>query len=172
MKDNFNECFKLLMISEGGYSNHKDDPGGKTKFGITEQTWIDYNKSSFSRSNLRIADISQTMAKKVYKKEYWDKSKCEQLPPGVDYCVFDAGVHSGVPQSVKWLQQCVRVKDDGIIGKDTLKECEYCLPWHVIDEFCNIRLIFLKSLKTWEVFGKGWNSRVESVKEDSIAMLK
>ncbi|CAB4201933.1 zliS Lysozyme family protein [uncultured Caudovirales phage] len=172
MKDNFDTCFDLLMITEGGYSNHKDDPGGKTKYGITEKTWIDYNKKLLSGSELHISRISKDMAKKVYKKDYWLKSSCDSLPLGIDYCVFDAAVNSGVAQASKWLQRCLRVHDDGIIGKDTLKAVQYCLPSDMIREFCTMRFTFLKTLKAYETFGNGWKNRINSVEKDSLSMAK
>src|SRR5690606_34928799 len=35
---------------------------------------------------------------------------------------------------------------------------------------CDERLAFLKSLKTWPVFGTGWGRRVADVRRDALAM--
>ena len=33
---NFDQAFTTLLGHEGGYSDHPADPGGKTRYGITE----------------------------------------------------------------------------------------------------------------------------------------
>jgi lysozyme family protein len=41
----------------------------------------------------------------------------------------------------------------------------------LIGAICDERLRFLKSLKTWRVFGKGWGRRVAEVKQAALAMV-
>ena len=33
---NFDNAFSLLLGHEGGFSDHPADPGGKTRYGVTE----------------------------------------------------------------------------------------------------------------------------------------
>ena len=40
----------------------------------------------------------------------------------------------------------------------------------VIDRLCDARLAFLRGLSTWATFGKGWASRVESVRKAAREM--
>lgn len=40
----------------------------------------------------------------------------------------------------------------------------------LINDLCDKRLAFLKGLKTWKMFGKGWTSRVSSVRADALKM--
>jgi lysozyme family protein len=37
--------------------------------------------------------------------------------------------------------------------------------------YCDKRLAFLKELKTWDVFGKGWERRVEEVRSHALSMV-
>ena len=39
MKDNFDECLKMLLHHEGGYVNHPKDPGGETNLGVTKRVY-------------------------------------------------------------------------------------------------------------------------------------
>jgi lysozyme family protein len=41
----------------------------------------------------------------------------------------------------------------------------------LIEEICDKRLVFLKLLKTWSVFGRGWERRVNEVKAEALKML-
>ena len=39
MKENFDECLKMLLVHEGGFINHPRDPGGITNLGVTKRVW-------------------------------------------------------------------------------------------------------------------------------------
>jgi predicted peptidoglycan binding protein len=77
---------------------------------------------------------------------------CDDLPPGVDYIVFDYGVNSGIGRSGKVLQRLLGVPVDGVIGPQTLAAAKAADPSKLVDALCDERLAFLKSLKTWPVF--------------------
>jgi lysozyme family protein len=71
---------------------------------------------------------------------------------------------------VKWLQKAVNVTVDGQLGVKTLNAVDTCTPSVVIDEICDARLDFMRSLPIWDVFGKGWLRRVEEVRAQAKAM--
>jgi lysozyme family protein len=90
--------------------------------------------------------------------------KGDSLPAGVSYVVFDDAVNSGVSQLVKWLQQTLGVAADSVLGPAALGAIK-AYPSHdrLVDAICHCRLAFLKVLKTWKTFGKGWAARVAGV---------
>jgi lysozyme family protein len=93
-----------------------------------------------------------------------DDAKCDELPAGVDYVVFDGAVNSGVTQSVKWLQRAIsNITVDGHIGDETLHAANGVHPEDLISSMCDQRRAFLKTLKNFPKFGKGWMTRVDSV---------
>ena len=104
----------------------------------------------------------------LYKAKYWDLVQADKLPDGVDFCVFDCAVNSGVKRASRLLQRAVGVDDDGVIGRATLAAVEALKPAEIIDRFCAERLTFLESLPTFGTFGKGWSRRVASVKTESM----
>ena len=86
----FDEAFNLLLLHEGGFSDHAADPGGKTKYGITE---------AVAREEGYHGDMKQlplTTAHRIYRKNYWDAMRLDQCPPEVRFDLFDAAVNSGV----------------------------------------------------------------------------
>ena len=107
----------------------------------------------------------------MYKAKYWDKIKGDDLPAGVDYCVFDAAVNSGPGRAVKWLQGCVGVDQDGGIGPKTLAAVAAFDPKELVEDYAKRRLSFLMDLKTWPTFGKGWGRRVAEVQTSASSML-
>ena len=83
------------------------------------------------------------------------------MPAGLDYAVFDYAVNSGVSKAVKDLQRELGVKVDGICGTDTQQAAMAVNDLDdLITRYCERRLAFMKSLKTWKTFGKGWQRRV------------
>jgi lysozyme family protein len=107
----------------------------------------------------------------LYKRKYWDACRADEFVSGLDYAVFDCAVNSGVGRAVKLLQGCVGVTVDGGIGPATMAAVNQADPTNLIEDFCNARLQFLKSLNTWPTFGKGWERRVNEVKVESLRML-
>ena len=45
-QSNYDDALARLIAHEGGYSNHPDDPGGPTNFGITIADYRRYVKPS------------------------------------------------------------------------------------------------------------------------------
>ena len=101
----------------------------------------------------------------IYKKGYWDKMKCDDLPSGLDLCVFDFGVNAGPGRAAKYLQTLVGTKADGGIGPMTLAKVEeYVNKFnvaHAIGHYQNGRQKYYEELSTFDTFGKGWTRRVE-----------
>jgi lysozyme family protein len=156
---NFDTAFDLLLKHEGGYSDHAADPGGKTRFGITEAVAREVGY----RGDMR--ELPLDLAKRIYKDKYWDTVKAEQLPAGVRYTVFDAAVNSGPGQSVKWLQRALGVKDDGVIGPQTLAAANAANPDALRMRMLGQRLRFMAGLSNWPAFSRGWATRIASLME-------
>lgn len=151
---NFDTAFEKLVGFEGDYSNDKDDPGGATRYGITEQVARENGYSGSMR------ELPLDFAKAVYKRKYWDAIQADSLPPAVRYAVFDSAVNSGVGQATRWLQRALGVKDDGVIGPKTLKAIAEQAPDGLLRRFLGQRLVFLTTLPNWPAFAKGWARRV------------
>lgn len=160
---NFDRCLKRVLRDEGGYSNDAGDPGGATMWGITH---IDYDAYRRRRGE-RPQDVRKmTTAERddIYRGKYWDGSRCDELPAGLDYVVFDGSVNSGVSQSIKWLQRAVGgIAVDGHPGDVTITAARRVPPETLIRSVCDQRLRFLRNLRTFKLFGRGWSRRVASV---------
>ena len=171
MKENFSKCLGMLLKHEGGYVNHPSDPGGMTNLGVTARVWEEWVGHPVDEKQMRA--LTPEMVAPLYKRKYWDACRADELISGVDYCVFDVAVNSGPGRSIKFLQSVVGATPDGGFGSITaalVKKAEED-PKALIESYCAKRLEFLQSLKTFEVFGKGWSRRVAEVKEEALKML-
>lgn len=160
----YSDALKRVLVYEGGYSNHPADPGGATMKGVTQAVYDGYrNRRNQPRRSVR--DISAVELQDIYRLQYWDKVRGDDLPAGVDFVVFDGAVNSGAMQSAKWLQRALGVTVDGLIGEATLRAAREH-PDHdvLIADMLARRLSMLQHLRTWKTFGKGWSARLASVK--------
>ncbi|TPM33744.1 hypothetical protein FJ955_03110 [Mesorhizobium sp. B2-2-2] len=168
MDRNFARALALVLKSEGGWSDNPADPGGATMKGVTLANFRRYVKADATKADLR--KISDAQLATVYRRFYWDAVAGADLPGGVDYAIFDFAVNSGPGRAVKCLQAVVGAKQDGKIGPDTLAKVKAMMRATVIEEACDQRMAFLKRLPTWKTFGKGWTSRVASVRTEALKL--
>lgn len=158
MRDNLQRSLDLVLAHEGGYVDHPKDPGGATNLGITIGTLSEHLGRPATRSDVR--SITRFTADRIYTANYWDRARCNDLPLGLDYAVFDFAVNSGVSRAVRTLQRILGLKDDGVIGAKTMAAIKAGGTITLIEALCAERMKFLRGLKNWRTFGKGWKRRV------------
>lgn len=120
---------------EGGYTNYADDPGGPTRWGVTERVARRHGYLGDMR------DYSWEMAKKVYYTQYITGPRFDDVgslswPIAAE--LVDTGVNMGIDDAGKFLQRSLNalnlkgtlyedLKVDGIIGNKTLMALEIYL---------------------------------------------
>jgi lysozyme family protein len=174
LRQNYPKILEWTGLSEGGYVNHPKDPGGATDRGITQRTFDAWNRAK-GLPQKPVKGISKDTAEEIIASQYLDTVRADILPPGLDYAVGDYSVNSGPSRSVMDLQRTLGVTPDGIIGNHTLAAIREADVQQVIIDLCERRLRFMKSLKTWPTFGKGWRRRVmggtDGVQEFDIGVI-
>lgn len=163
----YDEALRRLLAHEGGYTNHPSDPGGPTNFGITISDYRKYVKPNATAADIRAMKLDE--AKAIYRTKYWAAQRCDELPAGIDYSIFDYGVNSGIGRSGRVLRRVIGLPDNSSEVTDQVldavaKRDAKAIIVAINDE----RLRFLKSLKTWPVFGNGWARRVAEVRSFSL----
>jgi lysozyme family protein len=174
MKESFPKALKLVLAHEGGFSDHPRDPGGATMKGVIQRVYDAYRqrKGEDVRS---VKKLENAELQEIYRQMYWAKIDGDELPAGLDYCVFDAAVNSGPSQAAKWLQRAINdvlgrkeLMIDGNIGPATLRAVEVATLSAVVDAMCDRRMAMLKGLKHWTTFGEGWMNRVEGEEKNGV----
>jgi lysozyme family protein len=167
MNGSFADALARVLVSEGGKVDNPKDPGGRTNKGITQRVYNGWR----AKSNLPVRDvyaIDDVEVEAIYRFQYWEPIMGDQLPVGVSYVVFDGAVNSGVGQSVKWLQRALGALYtsgiDGDMGAGTLGAVQAVNDYDaLITRIIDRREAFLRELKTWSDFGRGWLRRINSV---------
>lgn len=173
-RSNFQKCVDTVLPHEGGFSNDPDDPGGATKFGITQKTlsaWLEERGHSAASID-DVKNLTRDTACEIYRTNYWNKLRCDALPAGVDLVTFDFGVNGGTGQSAKLLQRAVGAADDGSVGDATIAASKAKSPQEVIRKMSELRLDFYRSLPKFAKFGNGWTRRTQEVERAAKAMTE
>jgi lysozyme family protein len=164
----YDAALRRLLVHEGGYGNHPCDPGGPTNFGITIADYRKYVNPRATAADVKSMRVAE--AKAIYRARYWDAMRCDLLPAGLDYALFDYAVNSGTARAARVLQRLLGMADNGRIDDALLAAARRRDARELIVRLCDERLCFLKRLKTWPVFGAGWSRRVAEVKAAALAM--
>lgn len=151
MRDNFDRIFPLVIRHEGGYVDHPRDPGGATNLGVTIGTLSGWLGRPATKAEVRALTVAKVAP--IYRKNYWDACRCDELPSGVDYVVFDPAVNSGPGRAKAWYAKGKRPR-----------------PADTVRAVSAIRRGFLQSLRTFSTFGKGWMRRVAEVEAHALKM--
>ena len=166
MKENFEECLKMLLHHEGGYVDHPEDPGGETNLGVTKKVYEEWGGTKDMK------DLTVEDGAPIYKKNYWSRLKCDDLPSGLDFCAFDWGVNSGTGRAAKAIQKIIGANQDGAIGPKSLALIENQDPKFMVEQFGKIRQEFYEGLSTFKTFGRGWTRRNEETTQKAVSMVQ
>lgn len=170
MIDNWTQSLAKVLESEGGFVNHPRDPGGATKYGITKATYENWLGRRVTLDQMKALTVVQVAP--IYKANYWDKVRADELPDGIDLLMFDFAVNAGVSRAVRIAQKVVGVKADGVIGPVTLGAIRDTDPLTFIQEYTDRKLSFYRRLKTYDVFGRGWETRSEKTQIAALNLFR
>jgi lysozyme family protein len=159
----------LILVFEGSaFTNHKNDRGGATRYGIIQTVYGTYrtNKGLITQS---VKDITLQEVQDIYYVGYWVSAKCQDMPGKLSIAVFDTTVNSGKGRSIKILQQAIGVAVDGIIGQETLQKLKSLDDTAVANRYIDTRENFYHAIvdhdPTQSVFLKGWLRRAKFLRD-------
>jgi lysozyme family protein len=169
VKANFDQCLRKLLVHEGGYVNDPRDTGGMTNLGVTKVVWERWTDKVADEAEMR--SLTPEKVAPLYKAEFWDRVHGDELPDGVDHCVFDAAVNMGVGTAVRMLQQCCNVQIDGVMGPKTVRAAQQMDDHLLIEAFMDARERRYRGLDAFKTFGKGWLNRLAAVEQEAAKMV-
>jgi lysozyme family protein len=160
----FDRAVELVLWIEdrsgrGVVTETAGDRGGLTKWGISSRAY----------PGLDIRNLSRAGAIELYRRDYWDRIRGDELPPALAISAFDAAVNQGVAAAVKDMQRAVRVKVDGELGPVTLAALRRANTTELLRRFGakRIKRYAATSAEQLESFGDGWFMRLLEVHEDA-----
>ena len=146
----FDYFIERVLVHEGGYVNDPRDPGQETRWGISKRAY----------PHLDIKAMTLQEAKDIYRRDFWQRVRGDELPREFAFQALDAAVNHGIGNAVRWMQRAAGVADDGVIGPVTLAAVQRAQPADLVLRFNAERLRFYAKLTTFSTFGRGWVNRV------------
>lgn len=149
----FETALQHVLKFEGGLVDHPKDPGGITKYGISLRAYPELGADGIR--NLTVQDAGE-----IYKKDYWDACRCDELPEEIRLIVFDCAVNQGVNYAVRCVQAAVSAKVDGVLGPITLRAVRSSNRLTAANRIAHNRYLRYRRNKNWNTFGDGWMARL------------
>lgn len=160
---NVDNVIQDIIRREGGFVDHHDDPGGATRYGITQKTLSEWRGKLVSKDDVR--NLDQDEARDIYRRRYVLDPGYHQI--GDDHLaalLVDSGVQHGPRRATMWLQEAVGAVPDGVIGPQTLSALRRHRPRDVYLEVLARRAEFYGEIisenRSYASFALGWARRI------------
>ena len=151
----YDQCFTKIISAEGGYVNDSTDPGGETNFGISKRAY----------PNVDIKNLTLEQAKLIYKNDYWDKVRGDEISYPLNLFMFDCAVNQGVSVAIILLQKSLGIPQDGILGVQTLNAIKKTLG--VETSFMANRALRYTGTRNFDKYGFGWFKRIFKITKEA-----
>ena len=148
----FNRAVEFVLRFEGDFSDDPKDSGGATKFGISQRAY----------PSLDIRSLTREAAIEIYRQDYWNRCRCNELPAQLALILFDSAVNQGPTAAIRLLQKSLNVGADGVIGPITIAAAFRASPSLVITEFIARRAYQYTLHPEVTRFGLGWFRRLSA----------
>lgn len=170
--------FDALIAREGGYTDHPNDRGGPTNWGITEATARAFGYDG------PMQYMPRDTALRIYTERYWLQPGFDQvnaISPRLAEELLDTGVNMGPAVAVRFLQRALNILNaqgkyypdvtvDGQLGRMTIAALRALLGargdvgeltlWRMLNAQQSVRYIEIaESNPSQEAFQFGWQSQ-------------
>ena len=169
----FQRCLQFVLQKEGGFVDHPADRGGATNRGITQGTYDDWRKRrGLLPQSVRL--LTDDDVAEIYRLDYWDKVRADELPAPVNLVVFDDAVNSGVNRAARRLQKACKVATDGAIGPRTIAAAKQIadasgalnLALDIIEQRVDFYHNIVETNPSQSVFLRGWLNRMNDLERE------
>ncbi|MFL6578100.1 MAG: glycoside hydrolase family 108 protein [Povalibacter sp.] len=167
--EGFGISLPFVLRWEGGFVNHRNDPGGPTNRGITQAVYDLWRKRQ-GLATRSVEQLEDTEMRSIYEAQYWMPPRCDLLMSNLDLVQFDTAVNMGVGRAVRFLQRSIQCEVDGDFGPGTERALSECDQGSTISEYCSLRERFYRGLvdkdAKFAVFLKGWMNRLNALRKE------
>ena len=163
----YEKLIPTVLKFEGGFANHPSDPGGATNSGVTLSTF----RSVYGK-NKTVQDLKKMTREQwehIFKTKFWDRWKADDIDnQAIANLLVDWLWASGV-YGIKYPQEVLGVKTDGIVGLKTLAAINYYPnKKELFEKLLNRRKKHFEDIvrnrPQSKVFLKGWLRRLSDFK--------
>jgi lysozyme family protein len=152
MSQAFDGAFEWILEAEGVDANDPFDPGGCTRFGISQRF----------HPLVNVASLTLEQARDIYRRDYWNAVRGDELPELLALAAFDGVTQHEIEPRL--FQRALRVREDGIVGPRTIAAAQQADPHEFLIAHLRIRARYYMELTQLtprlERFLDGWLNRL------------
>ena len=146
----FEHAMEFVLSQEGGFVDDPADHGGATKYGISHTAYPD----------LDIAALTLDEARAIYRRDYWNPLRLDEMPEALAMLAFDAAVNMGKTAAARQLQAALGVKQDGVVGPVTVGAANGAALGDLMIELAARRMNAYGLIPQFAHYGLGWSRRL------------
>jgi lysozyme family protein len=173
MDDSFDASLEFTLTEEGGYIDDPTNSRLATNFGITLARLRRFLRDpGLGRDDIRHVTCATVNA--LYLTDFWNRTRCDALPPGIDLMVFDHAVNAGADRSGRALQLACghkRAEIDGAIGPDTLSRVELTDTMTLLDALTAMQRTSYRQMAAYGLFGESWLARLDRRRAKALELM-
>jgi lysozyme family protein len=173
MDSTFDACLEFTLVEEGGYGDHPTEPRLASNHGITLARLRRFVRDpGLDRDDIR--NIPCATVRALYLTDFWNSTRCDALPPGIDLMVFDHAVNAGPDRAGRALQLACgqkRAEIDGAIGPDTLGRVALTDRLTLLDALTAMQRTGYRQMAAYGLFGEGWLARLDRRRTKALELL-
>ena len=169
---NADRCIANTLVYEGGFTLHRSDPGNWTggKVGAGELKGTNFGIAANTYPDLDIGSLTRAQAIAIYKRDWWPKVAGDRMPKGVDQIAYDGAVNSGPSRGLRWVAAACGIPDERRASVIAAAADANADKVGVVKRACAARMSFLRSVRTFAMFGAGWSRRVAAMEAIGVKM--
>ena len=163
----YKKLIPTVLKWEGGFANHPSDPGGATNSGVTLSTFRSVYGKDKTVQDLKNMTMEQW--EYIFKTRFWDRWKADDIDNQAIANLLVEWLWASGVYGIKYPQEVLRVKTDGIVGLKTLAAINYYPnKKELFDKLWNRRKKHFEDIvrnrPQSKVFLKGWLRRLSDFK--------
>lgn len=165
-------AFPWVVSIEAGYQCDARDKGNWTggEVGKGDLKGTKYGVSAASYPHLDIINLSIADAVAIYKRDFWDTARLDELHPATSLSVFDFGINAGMRESIIVLQRCLAIPETGHLEQLAVSAESVRDPHQLAQQFCVERIMAYRKMPGWAVDGKGWAARARATAAKAVTV--
>jgi lysozyme family protein len=173
MDESFDASLEFTLAEEGGFIDHPTDERFAANHGITLARLRRFMREpALGRDDVRHLPCATVRA--LYMADFWNRTRCDALPPGLDLMMFDHAVNAGPDRAGRALQLAVgqkRSEVDGAVGPETLQRVALADTLTLVDALAAMQRSSYRQMAAYGLFGEGWLARLDRRRAKALELL-
>jgi lysozyme family protein len=173
MDHSFDSSLEFTLAEEGGFVDNPSDPRFARNLGVTLVRLRRFQRDpALGRDELK--HMTCVTVRALYLADFWNRTRCDALPTGIDLMVFDHAVDAGPDRASRALQLAIgthREGIDGAIGPETIGLVDLTDPATLLEALTAMQRTGYRQMAAFGVFGEAWLARLDRRRAKALEQM-